>query len=299
VQRNFATAFRRLAFSSQLSVRYVGRTKEDMPLDNQMSNVAALARTRKFVLIVSIVGAVVFSGAFITSFARPVLVERLMRQLLQKELEQRSSAAIAALDGSALSGIARRVVGLNAAQIQDAKRKLSERLPERIAAVVAEMSDSKCECRKVVAAGVKGVLEARILTLATTNERLTGFVREKYRQIAAALLLEFRIFTASNAVVFILLGSTLLVRRGAALQLLLPVAVLLIAAGTVAFFYLFKQDWLHTIFFGNYVGFGYLAYLAVAIGFLADVILNRARMSTNLFNFAANAAGSAITAIPC
>jgi hypothetical protein len=63
--------------------------------------------------------------------------------------------------------------------------------------------------------------------------------------------------------------------------------------------YLFEQNWFHTILFNDYVGFGYFAYLGVAVAFLADIAFNRARVTTDLINAVLNAVGSAVQALPC
>lgn len=118
-------------------------------------------------------------------------------------------------------------------------------------------------------------------------------------QVAGALLREVRIFTAANALVFLLLFATTYARRRAGLQLLLPAVVLAGAAVLVAGLYLFGQDWLHTIVFSDYTGLTYFAYLGAAMLFLADVAFNRARVSTTIVNASFQAAGVALSAAPC
>ena len=69
-----------------------------------------------------------------------------------------------------------------------------------------------------------------------------------------------------------------------ATQLLLVAATVLSAALVVGGFYLFKQDWLHTLVFGSYVGWSYAAYLAAVTGLFADILFNEARVCANLLN---------------
>ena len=116
---------------------------------------------------------------------------------------------------------------------------------------------------------------------------------------AQALTREFRIFTGANAALFMLLALTTLARRRATLQLALPALVLIGAAGIVAFFYLFSQDWLHAIVFADYVGLGYFVYLAICIALLADILLNHARFTTRAVNLSLDAIGSAAHVLPC
>jgi hypothetical protein len=89
------------------------------------------------------------------------------------------------------------------------------------------------------------------------------------------------------------------VRKKATLQLALPAAVLVVAATVVAALYLFNQNWLHTVLYGDYVGLWYVAYLGLAIAGLADVVFNRARVTTRVVNRLLDFVGSALQAVPC
>ena len=89
------------------------------------------------------------------------------------------------------------------------------------------------------------------------------------------------------------------VRQRAALQLALPAVVLAGAVVITTTLYLFNQNWLHTVLFSQYVGLGYVAYLGLAVAFLADIVFNRARVTTELVNIVLQALGSAIKAVPC
>ena len=74
---------------------------------------------------------------------------------------------------------------------------------------------------------------------------------------------------------------------------ILPAFVLVGAVLLAGGLYLFNQDWLHTIVFGDYLGLGYAAYLALVAAMLADIAFNRARV----INVLLNALGAAVA--PC
>ena len=116
---------------------------------------------------------------------------------------------------------------------------------------------------------------------------------------AHKLVHEFRIFTGTNAAVFALLLVAALIRPKASLQLLTAALVLLAAAGVTAYFYLFQQNWLHTLLFNDYVGMAYVGYLSGVMALLSDLIFNRARVTTAVMNAALEAAGSAVQLVPC
>ena len=55
----------------------------------------------------------------------------------------------------------------------------------------------------------------------------------------------------------------------------------------------------YTILYNDYMGFGYLAYIAVIFGFLLDITFNGAKVTTQIINGIANAIGSAFSVVPC
>jgi hypothetical protein len=254
-----------------------------------------MTRLRILIAIFGFGGALLFGAAFATSYARPDVVEGLAAKLVEAEVKQRVQEQSAGLAGGALAGIAAGVARRNEAEIAQIRRLLADSLQARIARVSAEMRDPDCACREAAAAG----LDWRAAALTRVNERLTALIRAKYRDVAAKLLREFRIFTAANALVLLLLGMAVVVRRNARLHLLPPAAILLAAAIGVGYGYLFAQNWLHTIVFSDYVGLAYFAYLGAAALFLGDVVLNRGRVTAHLLNAGANAVGSVAGVLPC
>lgn len=254
---------------------------------------------RRALLILSLLGFGGFAALLATSFLHPLLLERGARELVRIEVERRVGAKVEALSNSKVADLAGRVLSKVDADIVEAKRKLSEEVPRRVAAVVSGMLDANCACRKWMReAAVKGQ-EARIDSLTHMRERLVVLIETTYASVANSLLREVRIVSTANAVAFALLGLIAFTRRGAAIQLLVPAFVLTGAVALTAGMYVFYQNWLHTLVYSDYVGFGYVAYLAVVAGFLADVFLNRSRITTRLVNALLNLVGSVVQVVPC
>ena len=254
---------------------------------------------RALVTIISVLGVLLFGSGFVLSYVNPVFVESVARDIVRLEVERRVGKGLDSLEGSKIVSIAERISGRNAAEVQEIKRKLVEGIPQKVAAAAAQLRNPNCPCRKAIERSMIGIYEGRIADLIELNERLSLLIRTKYMEVSASLTREFRIFSGANALVVSLLGLTTLFRKRAALQLLLPTLVLLGAAAMVAYLYVFKQDWLHTVVFAEYVGLGYFAYLAAAIAFLADIAFNRARICTRIVNASLNVVGAAVQAVPC
>jgi hypothetical protein len=249
--------------------------------------------------IIAFAGIALFGTAFVASYVNPGFVETLARDAIRLEVERRVGERIEALDGGRLSEIAKGLSGKNSSEIAELKRKLAEGLPQKVAAVAAQMRNIDCECRKAIEKSMTGILERRTADLLRINERLELLIRTQYMGVAESLTREFRIFTGANALVFLFLALAAALRKRAGLQLALPTMVLLAAAGLVGYLYLFHQNWLHTVLFSDYVGFGYFIYLGLAIALLTDIVFNRARLTTRLLNTAFSTAGSSLQAMPC
>lgn len=172
-------------------------------------------------------------------------------------------------------------------------------LPVRVAAVVDAMAEPDCPCRAELAGRISDGIGARLRQIARLDARIEGLIRDAYAHTAARLQREFRIFTGANAMVFLVLGVVALRKRGAALQLWVPAGVLIGAASAAASLYLFNQDWVRTIVFDDYVGYAYFAWLGLLVALFADILANRARVTTRIVNGVLQSLGSAATALPC
>lgn len=129
---------------------------------------------------------------------------------------------------------------------------------------------------------------------------LDEIVRERYQRSAERITREFRIFTGTNAAVCALLACMALLRPRAGLHLMPLVILLLATSAAAAGFYLFGQDWLTTIVFGSYLGWAYAIFLGIAFLFLADVALNRGRVTTTVLRVFADLTGNTtLIILPC
>lgn len=254
---------------------------------------------RRLAMALGALGCMFFSFAFVVSFASPNFVEQVAKQVIRHEVEKRVREKIDALDESFLLGQAQVLARGQSERIAQAQRALAQQLPEQVSRVIAEMADLDCECRKKVEFGVRGGLEGEVANASVIREKLAVLIRTKYTETARQVVREFRIFTGTNALVFALLVAAVLFKPRAGLHLLPSATLLLTAALVTGYLYLFNQDWLHTLVFNDFVGWGYLAYLGGAFALLGDVVLNKARVTTEVLRLVLDAAGSAVEVVPC
>ena len=254
---------------------------------------------RRAVLVLSLLGTVLFGVAFFVSFVSPLVIERAAREIVRIEVERRVGEKIDRLSNARIAELAQRALQHTDEEISRTKESIRRDLPRKVANVVADMLNADCECRKRLVEHAQKSGAEQIYSLTQVRERLVRLIESAYASVTQSLMREFRIFTASNAVAFALLGVVTLVRRRATLQLALPAVVLVGAVAVTGSLYLFNQNWLHSIVFGQYVGFAYAAYLAGVALLLADIVFNRARVTTQIVRSALDAVGSATPVLPC
>lgn len=244
-------------------------------------------------------GTFLFGLAFGLSFLAPLSVERAAREVIRIEVERRMGEKIEALSNAQVIRWARKALGRTEGEIESARRDLAENVPARVAEVMADMLKADCPCRRHLVEVATHARQQQLASLEQVREHLDEFIESAYASVSAKLLREFRIFTGANAAAFALLAGIAAWRRGVSVQLLPPAIILTGAVLTTGSLYLFKQDWLHTILYSDYMGMAYLAYLGLVAAWFADMLLNRARITTQLLNLTLQGLGAAVQAGPC
>lgn len=254
---------------------------------------------RPLLLAVGFIGALLFGAAFVTSILNPGYVEEIAKDIIRTQVEKKTREKLHAIDSRFLAGKAGAFIKQESEKIEHAKQQLIARLPEKVAAVIAEMRNLDCECRKKIEKSMRDGFELKILVATAAQEHLTTLIRTKYMETAEKLTREFRIFTGTNTLVFALLAFAAYFKRGAGMLLIAPTIVLVVAASITGYLYLLNQNWLHTIVFNSYVGMAYVGYMAIVFALLCDVLFNRARITARLLNIMFQFIGSAAHVVPC
>jgi len=254
---------------------------------------------RRTILGFSLAGTLLFGIAFALSWLDPIWIERLASTAVRFEVEREAGERVDALSGAPIVGLAQRALGRTDADIERTREAIRREVPASVARVAAAMLDPDCACRARLTAAVEAGARQHLLSLSQARAQLASLIESAYANVRAQLLREFRIFTASNAVAFGMLGAVTLARRRAGLQLMLPAAALAGGVVVTSGLYLFAQDWLHTILFNDYVGLAYVAWLGVVVLLLVDILGNRARISTRVVNAVMQIIGAGVAAVPC
>jgi hypothetical protein len=239
---------------------------------------------RRALMLIGILGTVVFAVALLVSMAQPLLVERGARELLWIEVERRVGERIDRLDDSRLGSLARGTLQRMEDDRLKASKRLREAVPRISAAVLINMQDANCECRRRMTQLIEDGARDHLASITDAERALRHVAETAYASVSRQWLREFRIVAGTNAVAFALLTLIAAWRPRAAIQLTVPALLILVAVGLTGYGYLFAQDWLHALLFNDYVGLGYAVWLAGVTALLGDIVLNRSRATTMVLN---------------
>ena len=234
------------------------------------------------------IGFVVFASVYGLTYSTPAFVEDIGKEFIKNKIiektQQKVDSITAEKKDSKLGKFVGKLIKNNQDSINSYKEKLKNKAHETLAAVVAEMADLDCECRKKYAGKIEGGYKFKIFSLAQANEKLLDFMKSQYMQVSTKLKSDFRIFTGVNAIVFLFLILISFMKPQAVKHLFLPAVLLFLSSIISSYFYLFQQNWFFTIIYGSYVGWAYLAYLGTVFAFLSDIAFNQGRVTTGLLD---------------
>lgn len=253
--------------------------------------------------LIGAAGAIVFFAFFSLTFYVPNWVESFAQSFIEAEVAKRADSRINSIQPprgeGALAKFANTLYAKNQNNIDSMKKSLKARVHEKMADALAEVRDLDCACRDKLATAFEQGFESNIALLQLANDKVVKFVQASYMGVVEDLKQDIRIFTGSNAAVFLLLLLVSFLKPQAAAHLFLPGMLLVLSTVMCAYFYIFEQNWLLTIIYSDYLGFAYAGYLALVFGILCDISFNRARVTTHIANSILNAVGSAASMVPC
>lgn len=250
---------------------------------------------RRGLLAVSLLG-ILFSGAGLAvTFVDERRFEEMTRQVVTWRVEREMKDLVTlppAKEGGALAALRNRM----ADSVDIGERLLGSNLPERIAEKTAKLcvcqlgiedraenqrrfNEAKSRIAIAIRNGLSGGMALTRIKIETLDDLISGY----YVETVDGLKRDLRIFFGSNLALYAMVGLGVLF---SALGNALVVPAFLLFLGTLVSsgLYLFGQNWLSTILFHSWTGFAYLGWVAFITVFLADVFLNRARVTLRILS---------------
>lgn len=241
---------------------------------------------RRVLLVLSVALALGFGAATIAIAARPAWVERQVRAELVRRVAGDVVALYPALGKSPWAEAMGKALGQEVERIED-QRARSERLRGELAGVIVthlERHLCQFDCTEVTESD-------RQLAREAVSERLTAWLprdhralprvvdwaQGHYQALMAELLRDLGAVAVTNTLTFAL--AALGIRRsGGSRSSLWLSAILVVAASFASWVYFFEQNWLQTLLFSDWVGYGYAVWVLLLAALLSDAAFNRGRI---------------------
>lgn len=176
---------------------------------------------------------------------------------------------------------------------------LDVRLDRVVADVLAAACKLDCNRREQASAAVRSYMKGSIIRFGRTSDKIEQLVLGKYETVIGELRTDLNIFAGSSAA---LLATSFLLSlfKQSAARHLLPIAVTLtLSTALMTVWYVFGQNWVMTVIFSDYWGWGYPLMQGFLAAMLLDIGVNAGRITTRLFNFILNTVGSSVQLVPC
>jgi hypothetical protein len=252
--------------------------------------------------LAGVLGAALFGFFFVLTFSTPQWVERFAVDFIETRVSEKVNLGIEKMlpeSESVATRVAENLFRQNEAALEQMKQQFRDGVRATWTAALAEVRDLDCECREKLLSLLESGTERHRQSIETVSQRLTHYIQATYMDVATDLKRDIRIFTATNAGVFLLLVLVSFLKPAALRHLFVPGLLLCAATLICAYGYVFAQNWLLTVINGSYLGFAYALYLGVAFLFLCDILLNQGRVTTRLANGLIEAVGGVASLIPC
>jgi len=250
---------------------------------------------RRVLLVISLLGILSSGAGLAITFVDERRFEDWTRDVVawQVEREIRDLVTLPPVEeGGPLAALRNRM----ADSIELSERLLGSDLPERIAGIVVKLcicelddedraererrfNEAKDNFAAIIRNGLASGIALTRVKIGTLDDLISGF----YVETAEGLKRDLRIFFGSNLLLYTAVGLGVLF-SGLVNALVIPALLLFTGTVTSSGLYLFGQNWLATILFNDWTGFAYLAWVAFITLFLADVFLNRARVTLRLLS---------------
>lgn len=249
--------------------------------------------------IAGLLGFILFTSMYVLTYGSPKQLEESARGFIKIQIEKEVREKAAVITGSSLGVKAKSLADKLGFQESQLKQDLDNNLPEKIASIMARMCGYDCERKKQLANNIGESYLNKIQNLKVGQVNLADIVKGKYVEIVKSLKTDIRIFTLSNALMFLVLFLISALKPQAIKQLYVPATLLFSSTLIATSFYVFGQDWFYTIIYNDYMGLAYLVYLGIIFGFLLDIVLNKCRVTSYILNVIGHAISGIGSVSPC
>jgi hypothetical protein len=215
-------------------------------------------------------GAIHFGRGYLEEGARDVVASR-TEQKVRELVTPRPAEGEGTFAAMRNKVVEKAVAGLRHAIGKDYPERLRRRIgelcvcqmsPAEIETILSEYEEAKSEVERVITAALAGDFDQARITPGTFRGLIDGY----YVETVEGLVRDLRIFFGLNILLYLMAGTVAWFAH-ASRAVLTSVGLLVVSNIVAGYGYVFDSNWLATIVFHAWLGYGYL--VIVAILFLA------------------------------
>jgi len=219
-----------------------------------------------------------YASLLCVAFFSPHTVEQQAQQFITQKLTQKTHERIDKIASSKFMNLTKKHMAKEKLKLEKYKQLLHQKVDEKLAKVLAKITDLKMKSQKKYQIFFHKHLEKKITLLSNGIKKLEAFLSQGYIKIMQRLLGDIKIFLSSNVILLFLVTLLFFLKPQHSKILTVIASFMMVSTLICSYFYIFEQNWFFSLIFNDFVGYGYLAYVGVLFSFLVDIELNRARV---------------------
>ena len=249
----------------------------------------------KSLKVITLFLTLIYGFIFILSFTSTDTIRVGAKEFIKYQISKEIHTKIDKLNDNKLVKYIKNKSKEKNAKLQKYKEFLKKHLSSIVDKITEKLSKEECECRKRRRNFVSSFLTTKINNTKKAISHLKEFIHYKYINITSKLIKDIQIASASSFLAMLLISSLLFFKSKLSVQINLLSLLMLLSTLAGTWLYIFKQNWFYTIIYNGYIGFWYMGYLAIVFLLIADIVFNKARVTTELLNAFFSAIGSAFS----
>ncbi len=249
----------------------------------------------KLLKIITLFLTIIYGFIFIFSLTSTDTIRVEAEEFIKYQISKEIHAKVDRLNDNKLVKYTKKKTREKSIKLKIYKEFLKKHLSSTVNKVTEKLSKEECECKKRRRNFISSFLTTKINDTKKAISHLKEFIRYKYINITSKLIKDIQIASASSFLAMLLISSLLFFKSKLSIQINLLTISMLLSTLAGTWLYIFKQNWFYTIIYNDYIGFWYMGYLAIVFLLIADIVFNKAKVTTELINMFFNAIGSAFS----
>lgn len=242
----------------------------------------AVLWVRRVTITLSLAGIAIFGALSVYVNAFPRHFDETVQAIAIAETERRVNERLEEAAQSRTAEVVTHIAGAISPELgRDADRYraiLAMGADDVIGEILVVACRLSCEDRDGARDRLGGVLMRQVARHSGAIDRLESIVVGEFDEVTAEFRGDVGKMALGNLIAFAFALLLTFIRGQSARQLLVVSVLMTVATLAMFALYVFGQDWIRVIIFGDYLGWGYAIWLAVLGAVMLDIAVNRGRV---------------------